>query len=293
MNLIEEKKYYSKVLFIVQIATVFLFIGRGWQHFYWDAPFRTLLWDENLMSDFVNSWLSMSWEEYVRSPDMDDNIQNLIKGFGLFYVLLAFLSAFIKKVPKILSWLLPLGSLALLLLAMLYMKNAFFSIGQFFEYSLQFLTPVFLFILINQKMELKKLLFIFKIAIALTFTCHGLYAIGYYPQPVLFVQMTMNTFGISEIAAKNFLSAVGYLDFVVAVLIFLPEKWSYYALCYCVFWGFTTTFARIVGNFYPEFWLESFSKWTSESLYRFPHFLIPLAAMILQSMYTLGEKKSA
>jgi len=280
--LIEEKKY-SKVLSIVQIATVFLFIGRGWQHLFWDAPFRTFLWDESLMSDFVNNWLSMSWKDYVSSPDMDDNIQNLIKGFGAFYILLAILSIFIKKIPKIFTWLLPIGSAALILLALFYMKNAFFSTGQFFEYSLQFFTPIFLFILINQKMELKKLLLLFKLAIALTFTCHGLYAIGYYPQPVLFVQMTMNTFGISEMASKNFLSLVGYLDFLVSVLIFLPRKWGYYALGYCVLWGIMTTFARIVGNFYPEFWLESLSKWTPESLYRFPHFLIPLAAMILQS----------
>jgi len=235
------------------------------------------------MSGFVNSWLSMSWEDYVRSPVMDDNIQNLIKGFGVFYFLLAILSIFIKKVPKIWTWLLPIGSTALILLAMFYMKNAFFSVGQFFEYSLQFLTPIFLFILVNQKMEREKLLLLFKLAIALTFVCHGLYAVGYYPQPVLFVQMTMNSFGFSEMATKTFLSIAGYLDFIVAVLIFLPKKWGYYALSYCVFWGFLTTFARIVGNFYPEFWLESLSKWTPESLYRFPHFLIPLAAMILQS----------
>ncbi len=289
--MIEEKKYYSKVLFIVQIATVFLFLGRGWQHLFWDAPFRTFLWDENLMSGFVNNWLSMSWEEYVRSPEVDDGIQNLIKGFGIFYLLLAFFAFLIRKVPKILTWLLPLGSVALIFLALLYTKNAFFSVGQFFEYTLQFLTPVFLFILVNQKMELKKLLLIFKIAIALTFTCHGLYAVGYYPQPVLFVQMTMNTFGISETGAKNFLLTVGFLDFVVAVLIFLPKKWSYYALGYCVFWGFLTTFSRLVGNFYPEFWVESLSKWTPESLYRFPHFLIPLAAMVLlKNSLIKGEK---
>lgn len=212
---------------------------------------------------------------------MDDNIQNLIKGFGVFYIFLAVLSAIIKKVPKLLIWFLWLGSVALIILAMLYMKNAFFSIGQFFEYTLQFLTPIFLFVLVNRKMKLEHLLFIFKIAIALTFTCHGLYAVGFYPRPVLFVQMTMTTFGCSEAFAHQYLSAVGYLDFIVAVLIFLPKKWSYPALAYCVFWGLLTTFARIVGNFYPEFWMDSLSKWTPETLYRFPHFLIPLAAMMI------------
>ena len=263
------------------MAAIGLFVGRGWQHLFWDAPFRTFLWDESLMSDFVNDWLSMSWEDYVRSPDMDDNIQNLIKSFGVFYIFLALLSIFIKKVPKVLSWFLWLGSAALILLALLYMKNAFFSIGQFFEYTLQFLTPVFLFILVNQKMKLEHLLLFFKIAIALTFTFHGLYAIGFYPRPVLFVQMTITTFGCSEAFAHQFLSLVGYLDFVVAVLIFLPKKWSKLALAYCVFWGFLTTFARIVGNFYPEFWMDSLSKWTPEALYRFPHFLIPLAALMI------------
>ncbi len=272
----------QRILRIVQLAAIGLFLGRGLQHLFWDAPFRTFLWDEAIMSDFVKSWLSMSWEDYVRSPEMDENIQNLIKGFGFFYVLMAILSTFIKKVPKFLTYFLWAGSASLIVLALLYMKNAFFSTGQFFEYSLQFLTPVFLFLIFYQKISKQKLLLFFKIAIAFTFVCHGLYAVGYYPRPFLFVQMSMRTFGLTDAQAAIFLDMAGYLDFVVAVLIFVPGRIAKWALAYCVFWGFLTTFARIVGNFYPEFWMESLSKWTPESLYRFPHFLIPLAALILQ-----------
>ena len=266
------------------MAAIGLFIGRGWQHLFWDAPFRTLLWDESLMNGFVNNWLSMSWEDYVRSPEMDDNIQNLIKGFGIFYLLMAIISAFIKKIPKAISKLLFVGSAALIFLALLYMKNAFLSVGQFFEYSLQFLTPIFLYLIYFEKISQKRLLLFFKIAIAFTFVCHGLYAVGYYPRPFLFVQMSMRTFGFSDEGAATFLNIAGYLDFIVAVLIFVPGKIARWALSYCVFWGFLTTFARIVGNFYPEFWMDSLAKWTPESLYRFPHFLIPLAALYLEQL---------
>ena len=281
---------FKKILLIFQIAAIGLFLGRGWQHLFGDAPFRTFLWDEEIMSEFVNSWLSMSWEDYVRSPIVDDNIQNLIKGFGIFYLILAAISLFIKKLPDWIISLLWLGSIALIGLALLYMKNAFFSVGQFFEYSLQFLTPVFLWLFFYQKISKKRLLIFFKIAIALTFICHGLYAVGYYPRPVLFMQMTMRTFGFSEGLAATFLEVAGYLDFIVAVLIFLPPKIAQYALAYCVFWGFLTTFARIVGNFYPEFWADSLFKWTPEALYRLPHFLIPLATIYLQQHIFLGKE---
>ena len=44
-----------------------------------------------------------------------------------------------------------------------------------------------------------------KIAIALTFSAHGLYAIGYYPQPGVFVDMLINILHFSETTAKDFL----------------------------------------------------------------------------------------
>lgn len=258
-----------------------LFVGRGWQHLYFDPPFRTLLWDESWMSGIIETIFNTSWEEFAKSPKADANIQSTVRGFGWFYLFLAALTIFIRKVPKWSHWLLVAGSISLIGLALLYMKNAFFSVGQFFEYSLQFLAPLFLLLFIHNRLSANRLALLMKIAIALTFTCHGLYAVGYYPRPVLFVQMTINVFGCSETMAHNFLDFVGYMDFIVSALIFLPGRIGRLALLYCVFWGLMTSVARIWGNYHPEFIAEILFAWTPEMLYRFPHFLVPLAAWLI------------
>lgn len=279
--MIEQDKYQQLIFRILQIAVIGVFVGRAWQHLLWDAPFRAVLWDEKLMSNFVTNWLSMSWEDYVRSESIDNSIQNIIKGFGWFYLFLAVLTVFIKKIPNYLRSFLWLGSLSLMLLAFIYMKSKFNVIGQFFEYSLQFSAPIFLLLFLTKNYAPEKLLPFLKAAISLTFLCHGLYAVGYYPRPMNFVQMTISTFGCSEEFAHTYLTVAAWFDFIVAILIWFKPKIALPALYYCVFWGFVTSAARIVGNFYPEFWMEILSKWTPEVLYRIPHFLVPLAVIFM------------
>jgi len=168
----------------------------------------------------------------------------------------------------------------LILLAALYCKEKFFSAGQFFEYTLQFLTPLFLIYLSNKEKWSNSFTLIIKVAIAFTFICHGLYAVNYYPLPGNFVEMTINILGVGEESARNFLFAAGILDFICGVLIFFPRKISLIAIAYMIFWGLGTTLARIWANFYWEFPWASLHQWWFESLYRIPHFLIPLFLFI-------------
>jgi len=74
-----------------------VFLGRAWQHLYWDAPFRAFLWDEALLSGFVEQWLSMDWEAYITSMEVDKNISWSIKCFGVLYLMGAIISLFIKQ----------------------------------------------------------------------------------------------------------------------------------------------------------------------------------------------------
>ncbi len=122
---------------LVQIATIGVFLGRAWQHWRWDAPYRTLLWDEYWMSPIVSGLLSWNWMEYVQSPAVDQFIQGSIRVTGLLYLLCGMAALFIKKLPRFSRILLWLGAVSLILLALLYCKERFFSVGQFFEYSLQ------------------------------------------------------------------------------------------------------------------------------------------------------------
>lgn len=263
----------------IQISTCLVFLGRAWQHLFFDAPYRELFWDESLMSPLIRNLFGWDWKTYVTSASIDLFFQKFIQGIGVFYLILAGLTCFAQTFKKWLFYLLPIGGLSLVFLAFLYSKAFFWSAGQFFEYSLQFGSPFFFWILLfrpNWKQSLTNLVVV---SIAVTFICHGLYAIGYYPRPALFLTMFMNVFDVSNSQAIVMLNIAAYGDFLVSALLFTGPKWRAYALIYCVIWGFLTAFARIIGNFHIEWWQESLFQWTPEFLYRTPHFLIPLALL--------------
>ncbi|MEM1326822.1 MAG: hypothetical protein AAGI23_12755 [Bacteroidota bacterium] len=261
---------------LLQIATVTVFLGRGWQFLSVGAPYRTLLWDEGWMSWLVENVFQTSWGYYVTSPKTDAAIQSVIAGTGVFYLFCAVVVLLIWKVPKWLTNVLWIGSIGLFFLAFLYFKERFFQLGQLLEYSLQFSAPLFLFLLVRQKLAFLRLLFWIKVAIALTFISHGLYAIGYYPRPGGFTEMVLNILPISELQVGYFLVLVGILDFVFAALLFLRSKTAFYAAAYLTFWGMMTTLARLWSYFQIDFWQETLSRWLPETLMRLPHFLIPL-----------------
>ncbi len=274
------------VIGLLQLAVVAVFLGRAWQHLVWDAPFRTLLWDEGIMKRVVEGIFGLPWNEYITSPNTDEKIQGLIKGFGWFYVVCAFMALMIKRWKKVAGAFMILGSVSLIILAMLYCKERFFSLGQFLEYSLQFLSPLFLFYVAKQGFISNRLLFYMKLGIAFTFVCHGLYAIGYYPRPGYFTEMTMLILGIDEQLAIQFLKTAGILDFVIGIGIFLPFRFSKWIILYAILWGFFTTIARVWAYVEIEYFLETAKQWTHESVYRMPHFLIPIIVF-----YWLSKKK--
>jgi len=263
---------------ILQLSAITVLLGRAWQHLYWDAPYRTFFWDEGWMKWPVETLLGCSWKDYVTNPQTDLWIQHLIVGTGWFYLLVALAAVFVLRLGKWGRGLLWLASLSLLFLAALYCKEKFFFIGQFFEYTLQFSAPALLAIVAARPQQslTPKLILFLKIAIALTFTCHGLYAIGFYPRPGYFVSMTMSILGISDAAAAQFLVVAGVLDFVISIAIFFPPRIARPALVYAIFWGFSTSLARVWAYFYWETWDASLLQWLHETVMRCPHFLGPL-----------------
>ena len=265
----------------LRLATFMLFAGRAWQHLFWDAPFRALLWDQDVMENLVLFLRGGTWQEYVTSESADRFIQHTITGFGVFYAFMAIITLFVdsRRLAK-LTWLYILSSVALVFLAFLYSKEKFFHAGQFFEYAIQFMLPLFFCYGLTLRIKPAKLLLLMKIAIALTFTAHGLYAIGYYPQPGVFVDMIINIFNVSEVTTKSILQIAGILDFVVSIAIFIPYI-SKYSLMYAVLWGGLTALARTWANFYIAFPLDSLHQNLYETIYRLPHMLVPLAALLI------------
>lgn len=281
-----REAWFKKIFLIVQIATIAVFLGRAWQHWFWEAPYRTLLWDENWMRPLIEGLFGTSWETYVTTSDA--TIQKFIKSISGFYLICALAAIFIKRWKKVAVIALTIGGCSLIFLAALYCKEKFFHLGQFLEYTLQWSSPFFLIWLFKSQEISPKMIFAMKVAVALTFICHGLYAIGYYPRPVGFMEMTMNILPLTNAEAVIFLKIAGVLDFIASVLIFLPGRIGIGAIGYCLFWGFSTTIARIWAHFYPDFLQNLFMQWIHESVFRFPHFLIPAAILLWQ--ITLNSK---
>jgi len=163
-----------------------------------------------------------------------------------------------------------LGGISLILLSILLTKEKFYHVGQFFEHSIQFGLPfVYLFYLKNYRW--KNFVLTLKILVAVTFFSHGLYAFGFYPVPGKFVDMVIQIFGVSEPIAVTFLYIAGILDFIVAILLFIPKVAKY----------------RVVANFYIEFPIDSLHQNLYDTVYRIPHGLTPLLILIATKKLTI------
>lgn len=291
---------------IVQISGILLrvcafsvFVGRAWQHLFWDAPYRALAWNEQWLKGVVESLTDLTWQEYVTSPSVDAGINMAVRATGVFYFIAALLCLFATGRRKLAGIVWLIGSLLLTILAFLYMKEKFFQVGQFLEYALQIGSPVLLYVWVykvkdRDKADLnsgiwKKLIFSSKVLIALTFICHGLYAMGYYPRPGFFVDMTINIFGVSEAGAHSLLWWAGLIDMIISVGIFVPP-FARVCLLYAVIWGLLTAFARIVANFYSDFPWQSLHQYTFETIYRLPHGLIPLFVLFVTRCKAIRQK---
>lgn len=275
-------------LLLIRLAAFTVLLGRAWQHLFWDAPFRTLFWDESLLSPIVEGVFGIPWDTYATSPMTDALIRKLIASFGFLYLLgaiVCLLPTEVLRSSKI-SRLLPISSLGLLLLAFLYSKDRFYQVGQGIEYAAQFLAPLFLYYAVQKNEFSKRTILLMKLAIFCTFFGHGLYAIGYYHVPGGFIDMVINVLGVDQDQAVRLLFWAGVLDFAVAIGIFIPRMENA-ALFYCVIWGLLTSFARVAANFDSTVPWETLSQWTPEVIMRLPHAALPLALL-----YIVNENQS-
>lgn len=271
----------QRMILALRIAAVAVFLGRAWQHLRWDIPIRSLLWDEKLMRPLVEGALGLSWREWVTSADVDQWIAVAVKSGGWFYLAAALAAWFVRPGRRSLNAVVALGGLGLMFLAFFYTKEKFYHLGQFWEYSLQFGAPLLLlwFSAKPAPAPTRAQWLALRMAIALTFICHGLYAIGYYPRPGNFTEMVMVGFGVDEFTAVRILQAAGIADFVFSALLFVPWRPAQLAaVAYTLVWGALTTAARV----WVYFWIAEpavvLTQWLHESIYRLPHVLGPLAA---------------
>lgn len=281
---------FMKQTNLLKVSVFLIFLGRAWQHLFWDAPYRTFFWDESLLKPVVENWLGINWTAYVTSPNTDNFIQVFIQCNGFLYLLAAICTLLITKFNKKLFRIpIFIGGISLVILSVLLTKEKFYHTAQFFEHSIQFGLPFVFLYTFRKNYKKSRMFFVLKVLIAVTFFSHGLYAFGAYPVPGKFVDMVINIFGCTESFAITFLYIAGILDFILAVLLFIP-KVDKYALIYAVVWGLLTACARLVANFYWEFPLQSLHQNVYQVIYRLPHGLTPL--MVLTGIHLYWKKES-
>jgi hypothetical protein len=278
---------------LLRLAAGSVFLGRAWQHLFWDAPFTELLWDQGWMESLVGYGGFASWDAYVRAVD-DRTVQHVTVGFGWFYLCCAVASLLLRRQSRwsrVWMW---AGASGLACLALLYMKEHFFHVGQLFEYSLQVAAPLALgYAVVSENGLGRKSSLYLRMAISLTFICHGLYAVGYYPVPGSFMSMTIRILGMSKEGALQFLQVAGWLDFAVGVGVFLPPAFRRWVLWYAAGWGLATAMARIFGNMYWPDLAGSLHQWFFETVYRLPHGVLPLLLALDAGIRSKGPSREA
>ena len=264
---------------IIQISVFLVLFGRAYQFFFFGAPFRELLWDESLLTPVVLLFFD-SWNAYATSANVNFYIEQFTKFVAVLFLATSVLVLFwyklrlyyLKKIMMGLSF----SFLVLMAVCMIKEKN--YSFMPVFELAIQ-IAPIVLFTFYKNITALKFdfLILYFKIAIALTFIPHGLFALGIFPVPGYFIDMTISILKISETGARFFLWTVGLLDILGSVLIFTSPRISKITLAYFTFWGLVTAIARVYSNFIPELAAMSLHNSFYLTIYRLPHGLLPLA----------------
>ncbi|MDC1162440.1 hypothetical protein OAT18_03255 [Tenacibaculum sp.] len=281
------------ILRLLRLSCFFVFIGRGYQHLFWDGPYRALFWDQHLLESTVSFFLNRSWQEYVTDLNTDNAIQLLTRSIGVFYMLCGMLCLIVGfKSQKWIKNTLKVGVVSLVFLAVLLTKSKFYHLAMFFEHAIQFGVPFSLLMFIEKK-DIKNLILQLKILIALAFICHGMYAIGVlYPLPGNFVTMTLNIVPVTEVMAKELLFMAGIFDFIVAILIF-NSKTIKYAVLYATIWGLVTALARILSGMKYGITMGIFHQYMYQVIYRLPHGLIPLLVYLYVNKADIIKKTKA
>lgn len=272
-----------RIFYLVQVCAFLVFIGRAYQFYFFGAPFREFFWDEDLLSPVVEGVFDTPWYDYATSSVVNTWIVMVTKLSSFIFLLSAIVSLFWQKIKwgrlkRTIIWI-GIGILIFMGFCLVKSKNNDFL--QFFEQGIQIGAPLLMILLSKNKYVFNnKLLLGVKIAIALVFTTHGLFAMGLIYVPGHFVDMTIKILGVSEAVAKQFLFVIGLLDVIASILIFIP-KLSKYAFYYLIIWGILTAFARIVSGFSADFIARSFHHFSYLVIYRIPHGLFPLIALLV------------
>lgn len=281
-----SKSLDSRIRVSLRAASAGVLIGWGILHLFWDAPYRTVLWNQGFLEGIVSGLFNTPWGDYAANPAVDRSIQFGIRVVGGVLTLLAVFSLVVKERARSAAFLF-LGSAIVALVSFLHYLDTGSRIGMLIELTAQIVAPALLWLHLRDlgkggdALRTDQRLFLFiKIAVGLTFFGHGLYAIGFYPVPGPFIDMTIAILRVTEPEARMLLRIAGIFDVLIPVGLcfhrFTPAIFIYAAI-----WGVLTTLARPVSHLMLEGQASNWSFFLAQTLIRIPHFALPVAGLLL------------
>ena len=278
--MVDESNQNNLPILCLRLGAFLCFAGWTWVHFYWEAPYGVLLWQESTFK--LASGLGLSWEEFVGSGADDGWVQAWIARIWWLYLACTVLSITVGRRSWVQMIGLVLGSGLLTLLSYAAYISAQRQLPAFVENGGQMLIPTLLVMALALGARHRATVFVAMLALLMTFAGHGSYALGLWPTPGNFYAMTSLVLGVEYPTAQIILRSVGILDFMVCLAIFIPRLRRASAL-YATVWGFLTAIARPIAGMSWGLNYWGADQYLSEAVLRAPHFLIPLYLFLVWS----------
>ncbi len=263
-------------------------------HYYWEGPYGVLLWHDSTYE--LATRFGLSWEEFVGTGADDGFVQKWIGNVWWLYLACTVLTITVRKGAWLQMIGLLLGSGLLVILSYAAYVRSQNQLPMFIEHGGQMLIPTLLVMALALGANHRITTITAIIAVIMTFSGHGCYALGLWPTPGNFYAMTTLILEVEYPTAQNLLRTAGVLDFFVCVGICIPFLRRGTVL-YAAVWGFLTAIARPVAGMSWGLNYWGADQYLHEALLRAPHFLIPLYLFFLwrqprsaDSLDKLGEK---
>lgn len=273
-----EPKYDRLLIWVIRLSAFLCFAGWTWVHFYWEAPYGILLWQDSTYQ--LASDMGISWDEFVGTGYDDGWVQKWLARIGWLYLVCTILTLTVRKG----SWLQMLallgGSGMLVVLSYAKYVAAQSQLPMFVEHGGQMLAPILLVLALALGVRHLATMIVAMLAILTTFSGHGAYALGLWPTPATFYGMTCIVLDVEYETALDLLRIAGVLDFLVCIGIFIPPVRRVVVVYACV-WGFLTAIARPAAGMGWSLNYWGADQFLHEAVLRAPHFLIPLYLFLL------------
>ncbi len=253
--MISENKLNDRIFSLVKWSCFLLLFGKGILHFTEEQPYTLLFSSEFIISYFI----------------------------GVIFLIGAFVSILPKGTFEIrwMYYFFIMTSGLLLFHSYLTFVKANFLPEQLVEHSLQISLPILFLILYNpNSVKLKSYYFLLSILVGLTFVGHGVYALGMHLVPENFLTMTTKSLAINNEIATEFLFAIGILDVLFSLLLFIPRAREF-AIFYMIIWGFLTSFARVYYVIDLGITKDLLTVNLPNTVYRLSHGIIPLTMFFI------------